>query len=334
MNPPSPLFSVVIICYNYAHLLPNALAALEKQTVRNFEIVFVDNGSIDDSVSVFNQWSASNPDIPITFVEIKENQGIWLGRNSGLEACKGKYFIYNDADDYIISENFMERMEQSASTDPDMLFSSIHKVSEDNTILDVSTWPEKTSHWVKISYQGVFYRTELFKQAVKTPHIFFEDFYGAIMFCAHAKTHEYVPDIYYAYYINTISVSNAGKPKPASVLKDVFSCLARNMPELDEENKTQYVYDCIRHYYSFVLILRNLTYPEIKERYLESRAIMRHYYPVYLKNRLIRLWAENGYQGHFKRNVWIMALLERLDSLFKTSFFMGLLLRVYAKMGK
>ncbi len=87
----NPLVSVVIPNYNYAKTLPSCFEALEKQTYKNIEIIFVDDGSTDDSVQI-----ASN--FPCKVIVTPVNKGVSAVRNLGASHASGEIIFFLDSD--------------------------------------------------------------------------------------------------------------------------------------------------------------------------------------------------------------------------------------------
>ncbi len=92
----SPLVSVIIPCYNAANWIGQAIDSVLNQTWQNIEIIVVDDGSTDDSLSVLDKYVGKNIEV-IT----QENRGASSARNQGLNRAKGDYIQYLDADDLI-----------------------------------------------------------------------------------------------------------------------------------------------------------------------------------------------------------------------------------------
>ena len=67
-EPHKPLFTVFTATYNRAHTLPRVLDALERQTLRDFEWLIVDDGSTDDTRTLVESWG-SGRDFPIRYVQ-------------------------------------------------------------------------------------------------------------------------------------------------------------------------------------------------------------------------------------------------------------------------
>src|SRR3954453_12452168 len=92
MTNESPLVSVIIPVYNGARYLGAALESVFAQTYRNFEVIVVDDGSVDDSGVI----AQSFPDVHYIH---QTNQGVAAARNHGIEAARGGYFAFLDQDD-------------------------------------------------------------------------------------------------------------------------------------------------------------------------------------------------------------------------------------------
>ncbi len=91
-----PVVSVVIACFNYAHTLPEAVASVLGQSLSDFELTIVDDGSTDDSLAVA-QSLATDPRVKVIG---QENSGQpAIPRNRAIAAARGRYVVSLDADD-------------------------------------------------------------------------------------------------------------------------------------------------------------------------------------------------------------------------------------------
>ena len=104
--------SVVIPNYNGIAFLDSVLGSLEGQTINNFEVIFVDNGSSDGSCSFV---SANYPWVHI--IELPENYGFCRAVNEGIRASKAPYVLLlnNDTE---VKEDFVEQMLASIKRHP------------------------------------------------------------------------------------------------------------------------------------------------------------------------------------------------------------------------
>jgi GT2 family glycosyltransferase len=99
-----PCISVIIVNWNGKHLLDQCLAALKKQTFRNFETIAVDNASTDGSVSFLKR---HYPRVKI--IQNEENVGFGRANNIGIAASCGKYVLLLN-NDMVLDRNCIETL--------------------------------------------------------------------------------------------------------------------------------------------------------------------------------------------------------------------------------
>ena len=98
--------SVIVPVFNSSKYIGATLDSIINQDFDSFEIVVIDDGSSDDSLDIVNErLGASN--VPNTVIH-QENQGVSSARNKGIEASKGDYLVFVDADDYIMPNHLSE----------------------------------------------------------------------------------------------------------------------------------------------------------------------------------------------------------------------------------
>lgn len=98
-----PLISVIIAIYNPGKYLRPCLDSIVNQTYRNLEIILVDDGSTDDSLSVCKEYAAKDNRI---IVHHKENSGVSSTRNQGIRLAHGDYYSFIDSDDYLEEDTY------------------------------------------------------------------------------------------------------------------------------------------------------------------------------------------------------------------------------------
>lgn len=116
------LISIILPIYNGEQYLRDCLESILKQKYHNFEVILVNDGSIDSSEAICRQYV--NRDDRFRYVQ-KEHGGASSARNYGLELVKGEYVTFIDADDWV-EENYLELLHQS--------------LKENNADIQVSTY--------------------------------------------------------------------------------------------------------------------------------------------------------------------------------------------------
>ena len=101
---PSPLISVIIPVYNAEKYLENCIQSILSQTYNNFELILIDDGSKDNSLSICKQMADNDARV---FVVRQDNAGASAARNRGLEIAHGEWIVFVDSDD-TVKPNYIE----------------------------------------------------------------------------------------------------------------------------------------------------------------------------------------------------------------------------------
>ncbi|MDX5327067.1 MAG: glycosyltransferase [Bacteroidota bacterium] len=104
-----PFFSVVIPVHNGSRFIHDALDSLDQQTMRDFEVILVDDGSTDDSLEIIQAWAHAKKDNKVTVIS-QSNLGLGAARNRGVEKASGTWLVFLDADDRWVPDK-LERIE-------------------------------------------------------------------------------------------------------------------------------------------------------------------------------------------------------------------------------
>jgi glycosyltransferase involved in cell wall biosynthesis len=100
--------SIIIPAYNVEQYIKRTINSLSVQTKKQFEIIIVDDGSIDNTLKVIEETIIEN-NLNNCKVIIKKNGGVSSARNEGMREASGKYIMFLDGDDYV-SIDFMENI--------------------------------------------------------------------------------------------------------------------------------------------------------------------------------------------------------------------------------
>ena len=93
------MISIIIPCYNTSKYLEKCVDSLLCQSYQDFEIIIVDDGSTDDSAKIAERLQKNNPKVKL--VSHNKNQGLFSARITGVEASRGEYITFVDADDTV-----------------------------------------------------------------------------------------------------------------------------------------------------------------------------------------------------------------------------------------
>ena len=127
--------TVVIPCYNHAHYLAEAVASVVAQTYSDWEIIIVDDGSIDDTAAMAAALIERYRDYRIRLLQ-QHNQGLPASRNNAIAIAHGAYIFPLDADD-IIEPKMLATTAQVLDTHPDVgfVYTNTHLFGDESGIL-------------------------------------------------------------------------------------------------------------------------------------------------------------------------------------------------------
>jgi len=99
-----PKISVIVPVYNVEPYLKRCLDSIINQSMKEIEILVIDDGSTDKSGEICNEYAKIDDRIKVTH---QKNSGLSHTRNFGLDQAQGKYVMFVDSDDYV-EENFCQ----------------------------------------------------------------------------------------------------------------------------------------------------------------------------------------------------------------------------------
>ncbi|UUR08663.1 glycosyltransferase family 2 protein [Sphingomonas glaciei] len=156
-----PAVSVLIIVHNRAHTIGAAVRSVLQQTLRDFELVVVDDGSTDGTAEVV----AGFDDPRLRLVTTTLNQGIPLARNRALGEATGKYIAWLDSDDLChperlrVQHDFLERHPRI-----DMIGSAARKIRADGTLMKAGRVPFRCHEEIRalLLFRSAFQQSSIF----------------------------------------------------------------------------------------------------------------------------------------------------------------------------
>lgn len=92
-----PLISVIVPAYNASEFMAECIESILCQTIKDWELILIDDGSTDNTSEIAEQYSSLNPSK--IRVARTANIGVSAARNLGIEMASGRYIAFSDADD-------------------------------------------------------------------------------------------------------------------------------------------------------------------------------------------------------------------------------------------
>lgn len=181
----SPLVSVIIPCYNVEKYLKQCLDSVVNQTLKDIEIICINDGSTDKSLQILTEYAEKDKRIKVIS---KHNSGYGASMNIGLDNATGKYIGIVEPDDYIELNMYEVLYNIAIKTDVDFVKSDFYQFSEElvqhKILLDYSnnhyeriirTENEKTIFNIRMNTWTGIYKNEF----IKCNHIRYNETPGA-----------------------------------------------------------------------------------------------------------------------------------------------------------
>jgi len=139
----NPFFTVIMCTYNRADLLPRAVASLQAQTERDWELVVVDDASSDHTEAQVTELRAA--DTRIRYVQHDVNRGTAAARNTGIAVARGLFVTFLDSDDEYAPDHLATRKQMLVENDQVLFLHGGVEVIGDPWVVDKDD-PTKKIH--------------------------------------------------------------------------------------------------------------------------------------------------------------------------------------------
>lgn len=134
MSSLEPLVTVYLVNHNYGKYIESAITSVLSQTINNYELIIIDDGSSDNSKEIIEKFMQHEK----VYVIYQKNKGLNVTNNIAIRASKGKYIMRLDADDYL-DENAISVMSGVLDRNPDvsMVFPDYYLMSEKGDVQEI-----------------------------------------------------------------------------------------------------------------------------------------------------------------------------------------------------
>ncbi|MDR2648098.1 MAG: glycosyltransferase [Clostridiales bacterium] len=144
------LISIVMPVHNAERFIADRLSRLFRLDLEGVEVVIVDDGSSDDSLSICHVTVDGKKD---TLLISQPHSGLAEARNTGIHAASGEYIMFLDCDDELLEEGFEEVKRHLRGADPDILMGKYNLMLENGkTVRPLYTFPKCDSALEAITF--------------------------------------------------------------------------------------------------------------------------------------------------------------------------------------
>lgn len=129
------LVSICVTSYNNAHYIIDTLNSIEKQTYKEIELIIVDDCSIDNSVTVIDEW-LKQTSLNHKFIKNNKNIGVCKSVNILLNNCTGRYISAISSDDLMLPEKIMTQVNilENSPKDVGLVYSDAYLIGPKNEL--------------------------------------------------------------------------------------------------------------------------------------------------------------------------------------------------------
>ncbi len=240
--------SIIVPCYKVEKYLPRCLDTLVSQTLKDIEIVCINDGSPDNCLKILKDYRKKYGD-KIVIID-KKNEGVWKGRHDAIKIAKGEYIGFVDSDDYV-TEDFAEKLYNSAKENNadisvcgfdriDLLTGKVYSREMCKPKHDVIYINENPGLLLEINGApwNKIYRSEILKKAhdLKNVPKILDDMMFIQLAYLNANKIVFIKDSLYRYIvrsdsiINTINVDKI--PSTYAAMKEIREYYEKEKPEL------------------------------------------------------------------------------------------------------
>lgn len=253
-----PKVSIIVPCWGVEKYLDRCVESLVNQTLKDIEIILVDDVSPDRVPEMCDDWARK--DHRIVVVHKKENGGLGMACNSGIEVAKGEYIAFCDSDDWV-DLNMYETMYVAAKeNEADIVSTGIQTIDAEgiirpmnepakyNVIRDrnqilyyamdmIASEPScAIERKIAMSAKIVLYRNSMIKdnglKFESERKLISEDLIWNLDNYGHAKCIVTIPHTFYYYYDNSQSITHKVSPNRFSFYKVIHDALLRRTKTL------------------------------------------------------------------------------------------------------
>ena len=238
------MISVIVPVYNVEEYLEECLDSIKNQTFKDFEVILVNDGSIDNSQEICELYC--DQDSRFCLIN-QENKGQSIARNIGVAESKGKFIVFIDSDD-IVRVDLLDQLMNYMSDEIDIVecdkTEDIQYLNEKGKDIQVKEFDSNEAlykcfnHAVSWSPVAKLYRREIVEKIPFLENLIYEDFYTGIVSLKYINKMRKIDYIGYYYRYHTSSTMNQTYSEKNL---DIFKVGKKLLEEFREDNWLPYV---------------------------------------------------------------------------------------------
>ena len=276
--------SIIVPVYNVEEYLDKCLNSLVNQTLKDIEIIVVNDGTKDNSQDIIDRYVSKYPKLVKSY--IKENGGLSSARNYGLKFASGEYIAFVDSDGYVELDMYEKMYNKAKKENLDIVVCDTINFYDDRMVylksnLNYSNDVIKNYIISPPMAPIRLYKRNIFNNQEFEEGIYYEDLNFTPSLVNITKNIGFIDNTYYYYRQRNDSIMH--QTKFNSKLLDVFKVLDNNYKKLYKEYPVEVEYLYITHLLR-TASLRFLDYDKSRENLLKINSTMKEKFPNWRKN--------------------------------------------------
>lgn len=314
--------SIIVPVYNVEKYLRKCLKSIINQSLKEIEIIVVNDGATDGSQEIIDEFVSKYPNIIHSLV--KENGGLSDARNFGMPYCKGEYVGFIDSDDYVRSDMYEKMYNKAKEENSDIVVCDYYKsYASKNELIKAKKYINKKDMFIDTlaaAWNKIYRRDLLVQTGVNFPKgLIYEDTEFFCKLVPYINVASYVPEPFVYYVQRNGSIINTQNNKT----EQIFQVLD-NILDYYRDRKLYDNYQCELEYFYIRILLGSSMERicRIKEKRTRDNLLFKTQEMIYSK---FPEWEKNRYLKEIKsyRHLY-MKMINKFNI-----YFYGDLLRRY-----
>lgn len=317
--------SIIVPCYKVEEYLPRCLDSLVHQTLKDIEIICINDGSPDHCIDILKEYQKKYKD-KIVIID-KKNEGVWRGRKDGIQKATGEFIGFVDSDDYV-DLTYAEKLYKKAKKEKaDIAVCGFDRIDLDTgklysremckketKVIDIEENPGgllelNGAPWNKI------YKAELLKKQADLEHPprILDDMMFLLLIYINAKKVVFVNESLVYYMVRQGSIITTIKQEQIESTYRAMVEVRRVYEESENRVRMLPILDAMAYLHLGVSLMFRLSYDKncnMKQTLKENHQFLDDYFPTWRHTKYIKL--SYVIKNHMNFKLWIVRTVDRM----------------------
>lgn len=284
--------SIIVPIYNAEQYIKRCLDALANQSLDDYEVILINDGSTDGTLEILNKYNSKHPNI---FKIISTpNGGQGKARNEGVKYAKGEFLAFADSDDFMEPGMYEELYNFAVKFQYDLVVCSYYRVNSQGEICNIELKSLDDITMINTSPWNKLFRRDIWieKSIYFAEKLWYEDVLAIYQYAFSCSNIGFYNKPLYNYVYREHSSINVYNEK----VRDIFSVLDELYSYLEQNKILELKYDQVEAVFILHGILGHLSRCAVEPSFIkrnqyiqEATKYLNCKFPRYLENRYMKL---------------------------------------------